>query len=97
EILLAQVCGVRRATLRAFPERAVSAAHAAAFRAAVARRAAGEPLAYITGTKEFYGLSLDVTPGVLVPRPETELLVDAALARLPRERPVRVLDWGTGS
>lgn len=97
ELLLAHVCGVGRATLRAFPERAVDAAQAEAFRAAVARRAGGEPLAYITGTKEFYGLSLEVTRDVLVPRPETELLVEFALDRLPSDRRLRVLDWGTGS
>jgi release factor glutamine methyltransferase len=97
ELLLAHICGVRRATLRAFPERAVDAASAEAFRRAVARRASGEPLAYITGTKEFYGLSLYVTPDVLVPRPETELLVDALLECMPAGRSVRVLDLGTGS
>jgi release factor glutamine methyltransferase len=97
ELLLAHVCGLRRSTLRAFPERPVGAAAASAFRRVVERRASGEPLAYITGTKEFYGLSLHVTPDVLVPRPETELLVDALLERMPAGRSVRVLDLGTGS
>ena len=59
----------------------------------IARRAAGEPVAYILGHKEFYGLELAVTPAVLIPRPETELLVDLALAR----RPQSIVDIGTGS
>jgi len=59
----------------------------------IARRAAGEPVAYILGHKEFYGLELAVTPAVLIPRPETELLVDLALARKPQS----VVDIGTGS
>ncbi len=97
ELLLADAAGVPRAAVIAFPERTVDAAAAARFRAAVARRAAGEPLAYLVGRKEFYGLPLDVTPAVLVPRPETELVVEQALARLPPEAPCTVLDLGTGS
>lgn len=60
------------------------------------RRAAGEPLAYILGTREFYGRDFQVTPATLIPRPETELLVDLALERLP-ETPLRFLDAGTGT
>jgi release factor glutamine methyltransferase len=63
----------------------------------VERRAAGEPIAYLTGNCEFYGLEFRVTPAVLIPRPETELLVDLALERLPVEGRARVLDLGTGS
>ncbi|RRS04530.1 peptide chain release factor N(5)-glutamine methyltransferase [Aquabacterium soli] len=69
----------------------------ARFTELVARRAQGEPLAYLVGDKEFYGLSLNVAPGVLVPRPDTETLVDWALDVLPAEAPTRVLDLGTGS
>ena len=65
--------------------------------AALARRTAGEPLQLILGTAVFYGLELEVRPGVLVPRPETERLVELALAELPEDRPARVLDVGTGS
>lgn len=65
--------------------------------ALLARRMTGEPIAYILGRREFYGLDLAVTPAVLIPRPDTETLVEAALARLPAEHPVRVLDLGTGS
>lgn len=70
---------------------------AAAYGAALARREAGEPVAYITGRREFYGLELRITPAVLIPRPETELLVDLALARVPRDEARQVLDLGTGS
>ena len=57
----------------------------------------GEPVAYLTGKREFYSLDFKVTPAVLIPRPETELLVDLALERIPADRPSRVLDLGTGS
>jgi release factor glutamine methyltransferase len=63
----------------------------------IARRAAGEPVAYILGEREFYGRTFKVTPDVLIPRPETELLVEAALARLSTGSPASVLDLGTGS
>lgn len=62
-----------------------------------ARRRAGEPMAYILGVKEFYGRDFRVGPGVLIPRPETELLLELALERLPPEEPRQVLDVGTGS
>jgi release factor glutamine methyltransferase len=63
----------------------------------IERRLAGAPVAYLTGTREFWSLALDVTPDVLVPRPETELLVELALQVLPREQASSVLDLGTGS
>ncbi len=69
----------------------------AAFDTMVARRAAGEPVAYITGRRGFWSLELQVTSATLIPRPETELLVELALARLPADRPCRVVDLGTGS
>jgi len=75
----------------------LDAGHRQVFDALVARRAAGEPVAYLTGRREFYGLEFRVTPAVLIPRPETELLVDLALERLPAGREGRVLDLGTGS
>lgn len=67
------------------------------FRRLLARRLAGEPIAYLTGVREFYGRSFRVSPDVLIPRPDTELLVERALARLPVDRDVAVLDPGTGS
>ena len=69
----------------------------AEFRRALARRAAGEPLQYITGRQEFYGLDFEVTPDVLIPRPETELLVEAALELLKDTRAPLICDVGTGS
>lgn len=97
EVLLAHSTGFSRASLLAFPERTLASGERTAFEQRVRARAAGVPVAYLTGRKEFYALPLKITPAVLVPRPETELLVDQVLARLPAERPCRVLDLGTGS
>ena len=94
-ILLAHGLGISHATLAAHPERVIEAARAAEIEMAFARRRAGEPVAYITGEREFYGFALNVTPSVLIPRPETELLVELALARLHEGE--RLLDLGTGS
>jgi release factor glutamine methyltransferase len=96
QLLLARATGLARAMLLAHGERRVAAAAATQFRAECARRAAGEPLAYIEGRKEFWSLDLTVTPDVLVPRPETELLVELALRLLP-DGPQRIVDLGTGS
>src|SRR5690606_29633864 len=89
--------GVPRSAIFAFPERTLEPAAVERFRAAIARRAAGEPLSYLLGRKEFYGLELETTSAVLVPRPETELLVELALERLPAGEARSVLDLGTGS
>ncbi|HLF12880.1 MAG TPA: peptide chain release factor N(5)-glutamine methyltransferase [Gammaproteobacteria bacterium] len=97
ELLLAFATGWRRSTVVAFPERIVDEQTAARFQHAIARRARGEPLAYVTGRKEFFSIALDVTPAVLIPRPETELLVEEILARFPRSNAHAVLDLGTGS
>jgi len=91
--LLGHVLGLTRAQVLARPEALLTPEQATAFEALVARAALGEPLAYLTGEREFYGLAFEVDPRVLVPRPETELLVDRARAA----RPARVLDVGTGS
>ena len=95
-VLLAHVLGVATARLSSHPERPVDAEGAARYRHLLARRAAGEPLAYLTGSREFWSLPLAVTPDVLVPRPETELLVERALALGPAGA-ARVADLGTGS
>ena len=95
EVLLEHAGGIARSSMLAFPERSVAEHAAAAFGDEVARRARGEPLAYVTGVKEFYSLSFEVTPAVLVPRPETETLVEVAIERAPAR--ARVLDLGTGS
>ena len=72
-------------------------AQIATFDALLARRLAGQPIAYLTGTREFYGRPFQVSPDVLIPRPDTELLVERALARIPPDRAMDVLDLGTGS
>ncbi|MFO0011087.1 MAG: peptide chain release factor N(5)-glutamine methyltransferase, partial [Betaproteobacteria bacterium] len=95
--LLAGVLDCPRERLVAHPEAAVPAAARARFEALAARRRAGEPLAYLTGTREFYGREFIVGPAVLVPRPETELLVQQGLQFITQRRAPRVLDLGTGS
>lgn len=92
-VLLRAALGVDGAYLVAHGGDDVSAENEAKFRALAARRIAGEPIAYIVGEREFYGHLFKVTPAVLIPRPETELLVELALRRSPK----RVLDLGTGS
>lgn len=96
ELLLAESAGLDRAAVMSRPEREIDAAAVSRFETLVARRRDGEPLAYIVGRKEFYSLRLAVGPAVLVPRPETETLVEAALDRLVMAG-ASVLDLGTGS
>jgi release factor glutamine methyltransferase len=96
EVLLASLAREPRAQLIAFPERRVDLLTAAMFQAGLVRLRSGEPLAYITGLREFWSLPLVVAPAVLVPRPETELLVELALESLDAT-PRRVADLGTGS
>lgn len=96
-ILVCHALDISRTALYAHPERAVSAAQAKQALELVERRVAGVPVAYLTGMREFYGLPLTVTPDVLIPRPETELVVELALGRLQSlEAPV-IADLGTGS
>jgi release factor glutamine methyltransferase len=96
-LLLAEVLGVSRERLVADPEQTLAADAVARFEGLAARCRLGEPLAYLLGRREFYGRTFSVSPAVLVPRPESELLVDLALEAL-REHPApRVLDLGTGS
>ncbi|WP_176081462.1 peptide chain release factor N(5)-glutamine methyltransferase [Paraburkholderia tropica] len=96
-ILLMHVLGWRRTQLITRGDEALDAAPVAAFRALEARRVAGEPIAQLVGAREFFGLDFDVTPDVLIPRPETEQLVETALAALEGIAQPRVLDLGTGS
>ncbi|HVF65102.1 MAG TPA: peptide chain release factor N(5)-glutamine methyltransferase [Casimicrobiaceae bacterium] len=95
--LLAHVLACDRAWLIAHANDAIERVAADRFFALANRRRDGEPVAYLTGFREFYGLDLRVSPAVLIPRPETETLVEAALERLPSDVPLRVLDIGTGS
>lgn len=107
ELLLGHVLGVGRATLLAEPEATVSEPQRASFDALIARRAKGEPVSYLRGLKEFFGLALSVDERALIPRPETETLVERALAiitlrltgaaRSIDAQPLLVWDVGTGS
>ena len=97
QVLLAYVLGTTRTWLVAHGEDSLIPDQAARFLALARRRRDGEPVAYLTGTREFWGLSLFVTPNVLIPRPETETLVERALVRIPTDRETHVLDLGTGS
>ena len=97
QLLLARLFGRQRAWLLAHDDEPLDEAQAAAWRAQLSRRAAGEPLAYVIGHAEFRGLDLQVSPAVLVPRPETELLVEWALELLPIGAADEVVDLGTGS
>ena len=97
QILLSHVLNRPRAYLLAHPEAALSESNLAQFETLLKRRELGEPIAYITGQREFYGLAFSVTPDVLIPRPETELLVELALEHIPQNKQMRILDLGTGS
>jgi release factor glutamine methyltransferase len=97
DLLLMHTLGKDRAWLLTHSGEAIEPSALTQYEEKIARRAAHEPIQYITGEQEFYSLSLRVTPAVLIPRPETEHLVEAALARLPHNEPVRIADIGTGS
>jgi release factor glutamine methyltransferase len=102
QTLLAHTLGVSRATLLAYPERRLPAEQAAAFASLVERRQAHEPVAYLVGHREFMGMDFAVDGRALIPRPETELLVEAALADLRARsghhaQTISVADVGTGS
>jgi release factor glutamine methyltransferase len=96
-VLLRATLRAGDAQLAAHPERRLTAPEREAFLALVERRRAGEPVAYLAGEREFYSLAFKVAPAVLIPRPETEGLVDWALERLPPEASPLALDLGTGS
>ncbi len=89
--------GLTHAAIVGHPERELAADIAAAFDALAARRLAGEPMAYLIGAREFYGRDFQVSPAVLIPRPETEHLIELALARVDPAAPARAVDLGTGS
>jgi release factor glutamine methyltransferase len=98
EILLAAALGKSRTWIMAHPDDRVLDCEATdRYESYVTRRAHGEPVAYVLGEKEFWSLPLEVTPDVLIPRPETELVVELALTHLPRNREARVLDLAAGS
>ena len=97
EILLSHVTGKSRTHFRAFAEAEVSAAEALRFQGLIEQRKSGQPMAYLTGTREFWSLDFEVTADVLIPRPETELLVEIALEWVRLLPQPRLLDLGTGS
>ncbi|MEY6433021.1 peptide chain release factor N(5)-glutamine methyltransferase [Thioalkalicoccus limnaeus] len=97
ERLLGLATGLPRTQILAWPERTLTAHAIAAFAALVARRADDEPFAYLSGRQGFWTLELETDPTTLIPRPETEGLVDLALRRLPVDRPLLVADLGTGT
>ncbi|MDP3539211.1 MAG: peptide chain release factor N(5)-glutamine methyltransferase [Azonexus sp.] len=96
-LLLEYVAGCRHADLLMSPEKIMEHSAQQLFEAFLARRASGEPLAYLTGETEFRGRVFQVSPAVLIPRPETEVLIELALERLLRLEAPKVLDLGTGS
>jgi release factor glutamine methyltransferase len=97
EILMAHVLESKRSFLYANPEMELPYNRSETFRKLVRRRAAGQPVAYLTESGEFWSLPLKLTPAVLIPRPDTERLVEAALAKIPPEADWRIADLGTGS
>lgn len=97
QVLLAHCLGRSRAYLLAWPDAPLNDAQRECHAALAARRRAGEPVAYLVGSREFWSIDLAVTPATLIPRPETELLVELALERVPNDAPARIADIGTGS
>lgn len=97
QCLLQHVLCVQRAYLLAHPEQMLSESQQCDFDTLLASRLRGEPIAHLLGEREFFGLNLKVTPATLIPRPDTELIVEIALQRITQARAFRVLDMGTGS
>jgi release factor glutamine methyltransferase len=97
ELLFAHALGRPRAWLYAWPEHEPLTSQCETFEQLVTARERGEPIAYLIGRREFWSLDLEVTPAVLIPRPETELLVEIALRRMPSDKEIRIADLGTGS
>ena len=97
ELLLCRILGLSRSELIARDHESVAVRCAQTYAGLLAQRLNGAPIAYLTGTREFWSLRIRVTPAVLVPRPDTETLVELALQRIPRASPRTVLDLGTGS
>lgn len=96
QVLLAHALNCERVYLYSWPNKEVTEPQQQQFETFIARRIAKEPLAYILGYKEFWSLKLKVTPDTLIPRWDTELMVETTLAKLPNDKPLRILDLGTG-
>lgn len=97
EVLLCYCLHKNRSFLRAWPEHQPSPEQCAQFQRLIEQRSQGQPVAYLTGQREFWSRNFRVSPDVLIPRPDTELLIELSLALLPTDRPCKVIDLGTGS
>lgn len=97
QCLLQNVLNVARSYFLAHPEQNLTVTEYVQYQELLQRRLSGEPIAYIVGSREFFGIDLKVTPATLIPRPETELLVEQAMLRIPTKESCTVLDLGTGS
>lgn len=97
EVLLCLVLGKPRVFLRTWPDKWISTSECDSFYNLIKQRQQGMPIAYLTGSKEFWSRDFLVNPDVLIPRPDTELLIELSLERLPMDKPSRILDLGTGS
>ncbi|AMK77690.1 MULTISPECIES: peptide chain release factor N(5)-glutamine methyltransferase [Methylomonas] len=97
EVLLCHCLDKTRSFLRAWPEHQPSPHQIAQFQLLVEQRSQGTPVAYLTGQREFWSRNFKVSPDVLIPRPDTELLIELSLALLPKDRPGKIIDLGTGS
>ena len=96
DMFLCCLLNISRASILGYPEKILTAGESAVLLKALGRRASGEPLQYVVGEVHFWGLTFEVGEGVLIPRPETELLVEMALTSLPPSSPSLFLDWGAG-
>lgn len=97
EVLLCLALNQPRSHLRAWPDRQLLPEHLSAFRILLEQRQKGTPIAYITGNREFWSRDFQVTPDVLIPRPDTELLIELSLKLIAADKPIKIIDLGTGS
>ncbi|GAA4362926.1 peptide chain release factor N(5)-glutamine methyltransferase [Kangiella marina] len=97
EVLLAETLEQSRTWLKTWSDKPISEQQLAQFKAYIGRRQQGEPVAYIVGRQDFWTLSLKVTPATLIPRPETEHLVESVLSKAPHDQPLNIVDLGTGT
>lgn len=97
EVLMCKIIGKPRSYLRAWPEKTLNSAEIKTYWQICEQRQQGQPIAYIVGEKEFWSRDFNVTPDVLIPRPDTEILIELALKLLPEHQPAKIIDLGTGS
>lgn len=97
EIMLCTVLGKERSYLRTWPDQELDPGHVSTYKVMLDERQQGKPIAYIIGNREFWSRDFQVSPDVLIPRPDTELLIELSLALIPANQPCRIIDLGTGS